>query len=115
MPLYEYVCANGHRTELMHGVHDAGPTSCPVCGATMRKAFVAPAIVFKGSGWAKVDRRSSASARKTDSSTDAAASTESTPSGADAGSKNQSGGSDTGSSSATTDAPAAKTKTPADD
>lgn len=59
MPLYEYVCLNGHRTEVMHGIHATGPSTCPVCGAAMRKAFVAPAIVFKGSGWAKVDRRSS--------------------------------------------------------
>jgi putative FmdB family regulatory protein len=60
VPLYEYVCANGHRTEVMHGIHATGPAACPVCGASTRKAFVAPTIVFKGSGWAKVDRRSSA-------------------------------------------------------
>lgn len=64
MPHYEYVCANGHRTEVMHGIHDAGPAMCPVCGATMRKAFVAPTFVFKGSGWAKMDRRSSSGAKK---------------------------------------------------
>ena len=59
MPLYEYICANGHRTEVMHGIYAAGPEVCPVCGAAVRKAFVAPTFVFKGSGWAKVDRRSS--------------------------------------------------------
>ena len=38
-----------------------GPTFCPVCGAegTMTKAFTAPTIHFKGSGWAKKDRSSS--------------------------------------------------------
>jgi putative FmdB family regulatory protein len=64
VPLYEYVCANGHSTDVMHGVHDTGPDRCPVCGATIRKAFVAPTIHFKGSGWAKKDRRSSGSSKK---------------------------------------------------
>ena len=38
---------------------------CPSCGAagTMRKQFAAPAIHFKGSGWAKKDRGSSSSTK----------------------------------------------------
>ncbi len=64
MPLYDYVCANGHRTEVMHGVYAAGPETCPVCGAAVRKAFVAPSVHFKGSGWAKMDRRSASGTRK---------------------------------------------------
>jgi putative FmdB family regulatory protein len=57
MPIYEYVCGNGHRFDVIHGIHDAGPTECPVCQSTnVRKAFVPPAIHFKGSGWAKKDR-----------------------------------------------------------
>jgi len=65
MPIYDYVCeACGHRLEVMHGVDAPGPASCPACGARpMRKAFALPAVVFKGSGWAKKDRRS-ASRRK---------------------------------------------------
>ena len=64
MPIYEYVCSScGNRTEILHGVHDDGPTFCPACGAegSMRKAFAPPTIVFKGSGWAKKERRSAAS------------------------------------------------------
>jgi len=60
MPIYDYVCRTcGHRLEVIHGVDDEGPRYCPACGAesTMRKAFVPPAIVFKGGGWAKKDRR----------------------------------------------------------
>ena len=59
MPLYDYVCAAcGRRFEVIHGLHDEGPTSCPLCGkGTVRKAFAAPAIHFKGSGWAKKERR----------------------------------------------------------
>jgi putative FmdB family regulatory protein len=72
MPVYDYVCSNGHRIEVMHGVNAEGPAKCPVCGAApMRKAFTAPAVHFKGSGWAKKDRRSSLTraGRKSDAET----------------------------------------------
>ena len=61
MPIYDYSCgACGRVTEVIHGINDQGPRFCPNCGAegTMRKALTAPAVLFKGSGWAKVDRRS---------------------------------------------------------
>ncbi|HEU0236332.1 MAG TPA: zinc ribbon domain-containing protein [Candidatus Limnocylindrales bacterium] len=64
MPIYEYVCsACQHRLDILHGVHDAGPAFCPSCGAegTMRKAFAPPTIHFKGTGWAKKERRSASS------------------------------------------------------
>jgi putative FmdB family regulatory protein len=66
MPIYEYLCtACGHRTDILHGVNEPGPHFCPDCGAdgTMRKAIAAPAVHFKGSGWAKRDRRSGASVK----------------------------------------------------
>jgi putative FmdB family regulatory protein len=58
MPIYDYVCHHcGHRFEVVHGIHDEGPKTCPVCHSSqVRKAFAAPAIHFKGSGWAKKDR-----------------------------------------------------------
>jgi putative FmdB family regulatory protein len=68
MPIYDYVCsACDRRLEVIHGVHDDGPRFCSSCGAegTMRKAFVPPAIVFKGSGWAKKDRASRSAPRAT--------------------------------------------------
>ncbi len=58
MPRYDYMCTNGHITEVMHGVNAAGPVKCELCGAQMRKLMSTPAIVFKGSGWAKKDRSS---------------------------------------------------------
>ena len=70
MPLYDYDCAAcGRRFEVIHGVNDPAPEQCPLCGSgPVRKAFAAPAIHFKGSGWAKKERRaaakSSASASK---------------------------------------------------
>lgn len=75
MPLYDYDCAAcGRRVEVIHGVHAAGPTACPTCGGgPLRKAIAAAAVHFKGSGWAKRDRRSAASSHSTKGSTDATA------------------------------------------
>jgi putative FmdB family regulatory protein len=100
MPIYEYACsACGHRTDILHGVHDPGPHFCPECGAegTMRKAFAPPAIHFKGSGWAKKERRSS-SPSKSGPGSDAA--TES-PGGA---TTNTAEGTGAGSTSSSSDA-----------
>ena len=70
MPLYDYDCTEcGRRVEVIHGVHSPGPTHCPNCGGgPVRKAFAPPTVVFKGSGWAKVDRRSSSTGTKRESS-----------------------------------------------
>ena len=66
MPLYDYDClACGRRVEVVHGVHAPGPTHCPTCGGgPLKKAIAAPAIHFKGSGWAKKERRATASPGK---------------------------------------------------
>ncbi len=68
MPIYDYECANCRRRfEVVHGVHVPGPTSCPLCGGgPVRKAISAPAVHFKGSGWAKKERRASAPSSKKD-------------------------------------------------
>ena len=69
MPTYDYVCHHcGHRFEVIHGVHADGPAHCPVCGkGPVRKAFSAPSIVFKGSGWAKKDRSATSKPAKASS------------------------------------------------
>jgi putative FmdB family regulatory protein len=98
VPIYDYICSNCRtRTEVIHGINDAGPRFCPACGAegTLTKAFSAPTVHFKGSGWAKKDRSSASTARtkaaSAAASTDNAGSTStgdaaaSKPSGADAG------------------------------
>jgi putative FmdB family regulatory protein len=60
MPIYEYRCSScGRSVEVVHSIHGTGPETCEVCGGVMRKALTTPAIVFKGSGWAKKDARSS--------------------------------------------------------
>ena len=64
MPIYDYTCAAcGHLAEVIHGMGEGGPRFCPNCGAegTMRKGFAAPAVHFKGSGWAKKDRSATTS------------------------------------------------------
>jgi putative FmdB family regulatory protein len=57
VPFYDYVCEKcGHEMEVMHSVHGHGPSVCPVCGGEMKKAITAPAVHFKGSGWARKER-----------------------------------------------------------
>jgi putative FmdB family regulatory protein len=62
MPAYDYDCAAcGRRFEVIHGVHAPSPTSCPLCGSgPVRKAITAAAVHYRGSGWAKMERRSGA-------------------------------------------------------
>jgi len=65
MPIYDYRCSScGQTTEVIHGIDAPIPRFCPACGAegTLRKTFAAPAVLFKGSGWAKKDRSSSSRA-----------------------------------------------------
>ncbi len=72
MPVYDYDCAAcGRRFEVIHGVHAEGPTSCPLCGeGPVRKAVTAAAVHYRGSGWAKKERRSAAAKTSaTDAST----------------------------------------------
>jgi putative FmdB family regulatory protein len=63
MPAYDYDCAAcGRRFEVTHGVHVDPPTACPLCGGgPVRKAITAAAIHYKGSGWAKKERRAATS------------------------------------------------------
>ena len=70
MPTYDYACAAcGHRFEVVHGVHGHGPETCPNCAdGPVRRAFAPPTVVFKGSGWAKVDRRVSSGSAKRETS-----------------------------------------------
>ncbi len=65
MPIYDYVCGScNHRFEVLRGLNEAGPHQCPECGGPVTRAFAPPTIHFKGSGWAKVDRRYSGAPTK---------------------------------------------------
>ena len=60
MPVYDYVCSScRHRFEVFRGLNEAGPHQCPLCQGAVTRAFAPPTIHFKGTGWAKNDRRSS--------------------------------------------------------
>ena len=70
MPTFDYRCtACGRVFEVLHGVHASGPERCEVCGGALSKLISAPAIHFKGSGWAKKDARDSARSRSASSAT----------------------------------------------
>jgi putative FmdB family regulatory protein len=95
MPLYDYDCAAcGRRFEAVHGVHADGPTSCPLCGkGPVRKAITAPAVHYKGSGWAKKERRATSSSATSKSSGDGAGGDGSGRDGANHGGNSTSDGS----------------------
>jgi putative FmdB family regulatory protein len=105
MPIYDYVCHHcGHRFEVIHGLHDSGPSKCPVCHSNdVRKAFAPPAIHFKGSGWAKKDRgaaaRKSKSGGSSESGDTAAAGASSSGDGSSTGGTSGSGSGSSSSSS----------------
>lgn len=69
MPRYDYDCANcGTRFEVVHSVFADPPDSCPHCdGGPIKKAFAPPTIHFKGSGWAKMERRATSAAKSSTS------------------------------------------------
>lgn len=103
MPIYDYICSNcKQRTEVIHGINEAGPRFCPACGAegTLTKAFSAPTVHFKGSGWAKKDRSSASSARTKAAAASSTADAAGTSSSGDGAAGATSGG-DAGASSST--------------
>ena len=112
MPLYDYDCAAcGRRFEVIHGVNDAGPVQCPLCGSgPVRKAFAAPAIHFRGSGWAKKERRAAVKGRSPSGDGDTGSDGEGSPKTpektSDTPSEKSSTSSTTSSESGTTSRPA---------
>lgn len=56
MPIYEYVCeACKRRTEAIQRIGEKPLKICPHCGGKLKKAFSAPAIQFRGSGFYVTD------------------------------------------------------------
>jgi putative FmdB family regulatory protein len=114
MPTYDYECAAcGRRFEVVHGVHANSPTECPLCGkGPVRKVITAANVHYKGSGWAKKERRSTAAsgasksgsgaedASKDGSKSEAAASSDADGSGSPS-KKSETGSTGAGTSKAT--------------
>jgi putative FmdB family regulatory protein len=108
MPIYEYLCPDGHRFEVVQRFSDEPITVCEACGKPVRRVLHAPAVHYKGKGFYATDygRRKSGNGDKPDSgapsesgSKEAAASS-SSGSGSDgnSNSKSESKGSDSKSS-----------------
>jgi len=56
MPIYEYKCPDGHLFEVFHGMTEAGPTGCEVCGKGPLQVVLHPvAVHYKGSGFYSTD------------------------------------------------------------
>ena len=62
MPTYDYECRScGHRIEVIHPMTDEGPTTCEVCGGSLRRVLHPTGIIFRGAGFYKTDSRAAAS------------------------------------------------------
>lgn len=58
MPIYDYRCDHcGHAFSVVLSFAAKAVEVCPACGKRPRKLMVAPAVLFKGSGWYKTDSR----------------------------------------------------------
>src|SRR6266581_5985871 len=71
MPLYEYVCEDCRRkTEVLQRLRERPLKICPHCGGKLKKAFSAPAIQFKGSGFYTTDYARGTNAGKSGTSSE---------------------------------------------
>jgi putative FmdB family regulatory protein len=58
MPTYDYKCDTCDKVvEIFHGINDESEQLCENCKAPMHVVIGAPGVVFKGEGWATVDKR----------------------------------------------------------
>ncbi|MFM2098271.1 MAG: hypothetical protein RIT06_899 [Chloroflexota bacterium] len=58
MPLYDYRCTRCDLVvELLRGIEEAAPAAHEGCGGALERLFTPASVHFKGSGWAKLDRR----------------------------------------------------------
>lgn len=77
VPIYDYRCdACGHAFSAVRSYSDGPVEVCPSCGKRPRKLLVAPAVVFKGSGWYKTDSRGAAPKESGDPGTPSAKSSD---------------------------------------
>ena len=55
MPIYEYLCTDGHRFDVVQRFSDDALTECEVCGKPVQRVLHAPAVHFKGKGFYATD------------------------------------------------------------
>jgi putative FmdB family regulatory protein len=100
MPIYEYVCPDGHRFEVVQRFSDEPVAVCEVCGKPVQRVLFAPAVHYKGKGFYATDYgRKGANGAKPDSGGSESGSKEgSSSSGSDSGSSSESKSSESKSS-----------------
>ena len=97
MPIYEYKCPNGHHFEIFHGMTEASPETCEVCGASPLQRVLHPvAVHYKGSGFYSTDYGRGGSKKQ---AKDGGGSGESSSSDGGSSDSGSSGGSSSGSGS----------------
>jgi putative FmdB family regulatory protein len=59
MPLYEYLCEQGHKMTEIRSIHAPDPDEvrCPECETVMRQVVGSVGVAFKGSGFYSTDKR----------------------------------------------------------
>lgn len=68
MPLYEYACTScEHHFDVRHSANERPELTCPKCGGSARKVFLAASIIFKGSGWYVTDSANKTTGKSQDS------------------------------------------------
>ena len=95
MPVYEYKCPNGHLMEVIHGMTEAGPSVCEVCGEGPLQIVLHPvAVHYKGSGFYSTDygRKKKTAAKDGGSSSDSSSSGDSSGDSSGSGSSDSKGG-----------------------
>lgn len=107
MPTYEYACTScGHRFEAHQSFSDNPLTTCPECGAALRKVFGSVGIVLKGPGFYRTDSRNGSSTSRPSKETGAkepgSKDAVAEKSASDAGGSGSGSGSSSASSSAST-------------
>ena len=101
MPIYEYKCPDGHLFEVFHGMTEAGPTACEVCGKGPLQVVLHPvAVHYKGSGFYSTDYgRKGKKPAKDGGGSGESSSSSSSESSSSSGSSDSSSGSDSSGSS----------------
>jgi putative FmdB family regulatory protein len=99
MPIYEYKCPNGHLFEVFHGMTEAGPAVCEVCGEGPLQVVLHPvAVHYKGSGFYSTDYGRKGKKPVKEGASESTTSSSSSGESSSSGSSGSSGSSDSSSS-----------------
>ena len=77
MPIYEYLCTDGHRVDVVQKFADEALTKCEVCGKPAQRVLHAPSIHFKGKGFYATDYGKGGKSANGDKASDSGSSSDS--------------------------------------